>query len=136
MYKTIEQITPEMFTGSGLPEAYAEVAPNPDGWATLVEKLKTLDLEYVGRTPEEFQSIKVPALIMLGDSDGVRFESALEMFTLLGGGVFGDIAGLPHSQLAVIPGSTHVGVMGKTDLLVPMITEFLDAPMPEAGDHQ
>jgi pimeloyl-ACP methyl ester carboxylesterase len=136
VYKTIEQITPEMFTGSGLPEAYAEVAPNPDGWATLVEKLKTLDLEYVGRTPEEFQSIKAPALIMLGDSDGVRLERALEMFTLLGGGVFGDIAGLPHSQLAVIPGSTHVGVMGKTDLLLPMITEFLDAPMPEAGDHQ
>ena len=136
VYTTIEQITPEMFVGTGLLEAYAEVAPNPDGWATLVQKLKTLDLEYVGRTSEEFQSIKAPALIMLGDSDGVRLESALDMFTLLGGGVFGDIAGLPHSQLAVIPGSTHVGVIQKTDLLVPMITAFLDAPMPEAGDPQ
>jgi pimeloyl-ACP methyl ester carboxylesterase len=136
VYTTIEQITPEVFTGSGLPEAYAEVAPNPEGWATLVEKLKKLDLEFVGRTSEEFQSIKAPSLIMLGDSDGVRLESALEMFTLLGGGVFGDIAGLPHSQLAVIPGSTHVGVIEKTDLLLPMITAFLNAPMPEASDRR
>jgi pimeloyl-ACP methyl ester carboxylesterase len=88
-----------------------------------------VDLEFVGRTSEEFQSIKAPALIVIGDSDGVRPESALEMFTLLGGGVFGDIAGLPDSQLAVIPGSTHVGVMEKTDLLLPMITAFLDAPL-------
>lgn len=126
VYATIENITPEEFTGSGLPEAYAEVAPNPDGWATLVEKLKKLDLEYIGRTPEEFRSIKAPTLIVIGDSDGVPPESAVEMFKLLGGGVFGDVAGLPHSQLAVLPGTTHVGVIERTDWLVPMITEFLD----------
>jgi pimeloyl-ACP methyl ester carboxylesterase len=36
VYATVEQITPALFTGSGLPEAYAAVALNPDGWATLV----------------------------------------------------------------------------------------------------
>jgi hypothetical protein len=51
------------------------------------------------------------------------------MFTLLGGGVFGDMAGLPKSQLAVLPGSTHVGIMEKTHLLLPMITVFLDMPV-------
>jgi pimeloyl-ACP methyl ester carboxylesterase len=126
VYATIENITSEVFTGSGLPEAYAEVAPNPDGWATLVEKLKKLDLEYIGRTPEEFQSIRAPTLIIIGDSDGVPPESAVEMFKLLGGGVFGDVAGLPRSQLAVLPGTTHVGVMERTDWLVPMVQEFLN----------
>jgi pimeloyl-ACP methyl ester carboxylesterase len=116
-----------------LPEAYAEVAPNPDDWATLVEKLKKLDLEYVGRTPEEFSSIKAPTLIIIGDSDGVPPESAVEMFKLLGGGVFGDVAGLPRSQLAVLPGTTHVGVIERTDWLVPMIKEFLNTSM-EAPD--
>lgn len=133
VYATIENITPEVFTGSGLPEAYAEVAPDPDGWETLVEKLKKLDLEYVGRTPEEFSSIKAPTLIIIGDSDGVPPESAVEMFKLLGGGVFGDVAGLPRSQLAVLPGTTHVGVMERTDWLVPMIKEFLNTSM-EAPD--
>jgi pimeloyl-ACP methyl ester carboxylesterase len=129
VYATLEHITPEVFTGSGLPESYAKVAPNPDGWVTLVEKVKRVDLEFVGRTAEEFQSIEAPALLMVGDSDGVPLEKVIEMYTLLGGGVFGDIAGLPNSQLAVIPGSTHVGIMEKTDLLLPMITAFLDTPV-------
>jgi pimeloyl-ACP methyl ester carboxylesterase len=112
-----------------LPESYTEVAPNPDGWAALVEKVKRVDSEFVGRTPEEFKSIKAPVLIMIGDSDGIPLEKAVEMFTLLGGGVFGDMAGLPKSQLAVLPGSTHVGIMEKTHLLLPMITVFLDMPV-------
>jgi hypothetical protein len=66
-------------------------------------------------------------LIIVGDSDGVPLDKVVEMFKLLGGGVFGDIAGLPKSQLAVLPGSTHVGVIGQTQLLLPMITAFLDA---------
>ena len=55
------------------------------------------------------------------------------MFRLLGGGVVGDIAGLPHSQLAVLPGTTHVSLVERADWLVSMIGEFLDTPMPEAG---
>ena len=128
VYATLEQITPDVFTGSGLPEAYAAIAPNPAGWPTLVAKVKALDAGFVGRTADEFRSIKAPTLIMVGDSDGVPLDKGTEMFKLLGGGVFGDVAGLPKSQLAIIPGSTHVGVMQQTHLLVPMITAFLDAP--------
>lgn len=50
----------------------------------------------------------------------------------LGGGVIGDLAGLPRHQLAILPGTTHVTVADRVDLLVPMIKAFLDAPMPEA----
>ena len=132
-YPTMESLTPEMFIGSGLPEAYADVAPNPDNWAKLVEKFKKLGVEFIGRTPEEFQSIKAPTLIMIGDSDSVPPEKAVEMFKLLGGGVFGDIVGLPRSQLAVIPGTTHVGIMERADWWIPMIKEFLDKPMEAAG---
>ena len=80
VYATIANLTPEAFTGSGLPEAYAKVAPNPDGWATLVEKVKILDRDYVGRTTEEFRSIDAPMLIIIGDSDGVSPETAVGMF--------------------------------------------------------
>lgn len=55
------------------------------------------------------------------------------MFRLLGGGVIGDLVGLPASQLAVLPGTSHVTVVDRTELLTPMITSFLDAPMPEAA---
>jgi hypothetical protein len=70
-----------------------------------------------------------PALLIAGDSDIVRPEHAVEKFRLLGG-VPGDLAGLPRSQLTGLPGTTHVTLMGRADWLVSMITEFLDAPMP------
>jgi hypothetical protein len=56
------------------------------------------------------------------------------MFRLLGGGVFGDTpAGLPNSQLAVLPGTSHVTVVHRADLLLAIIPPFLDAPMPEGA---
>jgi hypothetical protein len=52
------------------------------------------------------------------------------MFRLLGGGVFGDMpAGLPNSQLAILPGTSHVTIVDRADWLVSMINSFLDAPI-------
>jgi hypothetical protein len=46
--------------------------------------------------------------------------------------VAGDLAGLPASQLAVLPGTTHVTLVHRAELLLAMIPPFLDAPVPEA----
>ena len=94
--------------------------------------MKQLDREFEGWPPEAIQSIKVPTPVMIGDSDVVRPEHAVQMFRLLGSGVAGDVAGLPPSQLAVLPGTTHVGVVDRADWLLSMIPAFLDAPVPEA----
>ena len=56
------------------------------------------------------------------------------MFHLLGGGVFGDTpTGLPDSQLAVLPGTSHVTVVQRVDLLLSIIPAFLDAPVRETA---
>ena len=130
MLETIETITPEAFTGTPWREEYDRIAPNPEDFPTLVAKLKELDLTFVGWPPEDIQAIEAPALVIIGDSDVVRPEHTVEMFRLMGG-VAGDLAGLPSSRLAVLPGTTHVGLVERSDLLVSMIGEFLDAPMPE-----
>jgi hypothetical protein len=67
-------------------------------------------------------------LLIIGDSDIVRPEHTVEMFRLLGGGVVGDLVGLPRSWLAVLPGTTHVTLVDRAEWLISMITEFLDAP--------
>jgi pimeloyl-ACP methyl ester carboxylesterase len=82
---------------------------------------------------EAVRAIPAPTLIVIGDSDGTRPEHAVDMFRLRGGGVFGDLAGLPASQLAVLPGTTHVGMLERADWLVAMVTPFLDAPLPSAA---
>jgi hypothetical protein len=57
------------------------------------------------------------------------------MFRLLGGGVVGDLVGLPRSQLAVLPGTTHVTLTDRAEWLASMILAFLDVPTSEAGDQ-
>ena len=129
--EAIETITPEAFAGTPWREEYDRIAPNPEHFPTLVAKLKELDLTFVGWPPEDIQAIEAPALVIIGDSDVVRPEHAVEMFRLVGGGVAGDLAGLPSSRLAILPGTTHVGLVERSDLLVSMIGEFLDAPILE-----
>ncbi len=129
----LENLQLEHLAGTPWHEEYARIAPNPEDWSTLFEKKRHLDRELPDWPSETIQAIKAPTLIVIGDSDIVRPEHAVEMFRLLGGGVVGDLAGLPHSQLAVLPGTTHVTLVDRADWLFSMIAAFLDAPMPEAG---
>lgn len=128
-----EAISPEMFEGTPGNAEYLRVAPNPDDFPTLVEKIKAANLSPRDWPANAIKAIQAPTLIIAGDSDGVTPEHLVEMFRLRGGGVFGDLAGLPASQLAILPGTSHIGVHERADWIVPMITAFLDAPMPESA---
>lgn len=126
----MEALQPEHLAGSPFQEEYARIAPNLQDWPQLIAKVKQLDREFVDWSPEAIASIKVPTLLIAGDSDIVRPEHVVELFRLLGGGVPGDNVGLPNSQLAVLPGTTHITLMDRAEWLVSMITGFLDVPLP------
>jgi pimeloyl-ACP methyl ester carboxylesterase len=127
------EMTPDMMHGSPWHDEYVRIAPHPEDFPKLFAKKTAMDRQIKDLPAEAISSIKAPTLLIIGDSDLVRPEHAVEMFRLLGGGVFGDTpAGLPASQLAILPGTSHVTVVNRADLLVPMITSFLDAPMPNA----
>jgi pimeloyl-ACP methyl ester carboxylesterase len=117
-------------TGSVWHEAYVRVAPDPDRWPVLVAKNSELDRTFAGWPDEDIQAMTTPMLLIIGDSDIVRPEHTMTMFRLLGGGVIGDLAGLPASQLAVLPGTSHVGLLDRVDWLQSMILEFLGTPAP------
>jgi pimeloyl-ACP methyl ester carboxylesterase len=128
-------ITPEMFAGSPMETEHQRLSPDPDGFPKLVEKLKTLDTTDFAWPEDDIRAIPAPMLIVLGDSDGVRLEHAVELFKLRGGGVMGDLSGLPESQLAVLPGTTHFvppgsGILDRAEWLHAMIAPFLDPPAP------
>jgi pimeloyl-ACP methyl ester carboxylesterase len=136
LLEMIPTITPEAFAGSPIEEAYLRLAPNPDDFPTLVAKLKRLDMEPFAWSVDDIRDIVAPTLLIVGDSDAIRLEHALEMFRLLGGGVMGDLAGLPKSQLAVLPGTTHFvpprsGLLDRAEWLLAMIPASIDAPMLE-----
>ena len=123
---------PEMMVGSPWHAEYMQIAPHPEDFNTLFAKKTQMDQGIKDIPAETIRAIKAPTLLIIGDSDLVRPEHAVEMFRLLGGGVFGDMPpGLPPSQLAILPGASHVTVMQHADLLLSIIPAFLDAPMPE-----
>lgn len=126
----LANMTPEMMFGSPWHDEYMRIAPNPSDFATLFAKKNAMDRQIQDIPAETIAAIAAPTLLIIGDSDIIRPEHAVEMFRLLGGGVAGDVAGLPKSQLAILPGTTHVTVVSRSDLLLAIIPPFLDAPVP------
>jgi len=121
----IDMLQPEMLAGTPFEAEYKEIAPRPEDFAVMVEKIKDLDGRLPEMADETFGGITAPTLFVFGDSDIIRPEHAVELFRLLGGGVAGDNVGLPASRLAILPGTTHITVPYQVDVLVPMITAFL-----------
>jgi hypothetical protein len=69
-------------------------------------------------------------MIVVGDSDVVTLEHVVRLFRLRGGGVMGDLSGLPEAQLAVLPATCHFippgsGMLDRSDWLLSMIPPFL-----------
>lgn len=123
----IDLLTPEMMVGTPWEEEYLRTAPDPEHWPVLLEKIKDLDRSFHGWPASVVRSIAAPVLLAIGDSDIVTNEHAADVFRLFGGGVMGDgPAGLPDSQLAILPGTAHTGVPAKAELLALMIDAFLD----------
>jgi len=123
----IQDLQPEHLAGTPFEESYARVAPRPQDWPVLIEKIKEMDSEVDEWSAEAIRAIGKPALLVYGDSDIVRPEHSAEIFRLFGGGVAGDLAGLPASRLAILPGTTHVTLVHRGEWLSSMIEEFLDA---------
>ncbi|MET0415672.1 MAG: alpha/beta hydrolase [Actinoplanes sp.] len=122
----IQDLRPEHLHGSELHEAYLRTAPDPAGWRRLVAKVAALEANLPEWTPAQIRALAAPTLIVTGDADIVRPEHAVRMFRLLGGGVPGDLTGLPRCRLAVLPGTTHATLPHRAALLAPMVEDFLD----------
>ena len=105
---------------------YQALAPDPGHWPALLAKVQAMELPEI--TQQDIAATSVPILLIIGDSDIVTPEHAVAMFRLLGGGVLGDLAPMPRAQLAVLPGTSHIGVTARADMLATMIPPFLDAP--------
>lgn len=130
----LEALTPEFLAGTPFEEWYLRSAPNPENFSLLVEKIKAFLAKEFAWSEADMRSIAAPTFIVIGDSDTVRPEHTVELFRLLGGGLPADLTGrLPSSQLAILPGTTHLTIVTeRSDRLLPLIEEFLDEPMPES----
>jgi pimeloyl-ACP methyl ester carboxylesterase len=114
----LARATPEDMPAD-LREAYLRTSPHPEQLPAFVARCTRRMLDFQDWSPEVIRAIEAPTLLVIGDADVIRPEHAVEMFRLL-----------PHAQLAVLPGTDHAALMGRADLLLAAIPQFLDAPMP------
>ncbi|MFD6160312.1 alpha/beta fold hydrolase [Nocardia sp. NPDC060256] len=127
----LAELQPEQLYGTPFHNDYLTNAPRPEDFPRLVARVTEHDQH---ASPvfaaDAVRQIKAPTLTVIGDADIIRPEHAVEMFRLFGGGVMGDTpAGLPNAQLAILPGTSHITLVHRPELLLPMIPAFLDAPV-------
>jgi pimeloyl-ACP methyl ester carboxylesterase len=130
--EAVAAMTVDMIAGTPMEARYLAVSPHPDRGHLqgLLDKLGGYDAGDAGWSDDEIRGIAAPTLITVGDCDMVRLEHAVRFLQLRGGDVNGDFEGVPASQLAVFPGTTHFFGLARTALVHEVVTAFLDAPMP------
>ena len=128
----VGEMTVDMIAGTPMEEEYRAKSPHPDQLQGLLDKLGAYDQGFAGWSDDDIRSIAAPTLITLGDCDAIPLEHAVKFLQLRGGDVNGDFVGVPASQLAVFPGTTHFFGLARTDLVRDVVLTFLDAPVPDA----
>jgi pimeloyl-ACP methyl ester carboxylesterase len=126
--EALGEMTVDMIAGTPMEQDYLAKSPNPDKLQDLLDKLGAYDQGFTGWSDDEIREIAAPTLITVGDCDAVTLEHAVRFLQLRGGDVNGDFVGVPASQLAVYPGTTHFFGMARTTLVLDVVTTFLDAP--------
>jgi pimeloyl-ACP methyl ester carboxylesterase len=125
----IGEMTPETFAGSPWEAEYKAVAPHPDNFPRLVEKLVALDTAPQDWPAEAIRGIAAPTLVISGDADIIRPEHSVEIFRLRGGGPSEDFMTAPAAELAILPGTTHLGVIEQPELVATVVEAFFDKPI-------
>jgi pimeloyl-ACP methyl ester carboxylesterase len=126
--EAVGEMTVDMIAGTPMQQEYLAKSPTPDKLQDLLDKLGAFDEGFAGWSDAEVEGIAAPTLITVGDCDAVTLEHAVRFLQLRGGDVNGDFVGVPASQLAVFPGTTHFTGLARTTLVLDVVTTFLDAP--------
>ncbi|NDL59998.1 alpha/beta fold hydrolase [Phytoactinopolyspora sp. XMNu-373] len=131
--EAVGELSVDMIAGTPMEQDYLAKSPNPDQLQGLLDKLGAFDDGFDGWSDVEIEGIAAPTLITVGDCDAVTLEHAVRFLRLRGGDVNGDFVGVPTSQLAVFPGTTHFNGLSRTALVLDVVTTFLDAPTEPAS---
>jgi len=106
---------------------YVAVAPNPDEFPTLLDRMG----EWMRRPYDwsaDVKKLTMPVMLVYGDSDMIRLEHVVEFYKLLGGGQ--KDAGwqrehMSPNRLAILPDVTHYE-MDRAPALPRAVLPFLD----------
>src|SRR5262249_55225272 len=123
----ISNLSAEVFSGSPIEVEYKKLSPTPDDFPKFVKRMLSMNAKEHDLDADKLKDTTAPMFFIFGDADGIRLEHVAEMFRLKGGEVHGDLQPRSASRLAILPNTTHVTLMQRTAVIVPMVNDFLDA---------
>jgi pimeloyl-ACP methyl ester carboxylesterase len=123
----LPKITAEAFKGSPIEAEYKKLSPTPNEFPDFVKHVIAMALKPYDFGADKLKATKAPMFFIHGDADGVRLDHIAEMFRLKGGEIHGDMRPRSASRLAILPNTTHVTLMVRMPVIVPMVNDFLDA---------
>jgi pimeloyl-ACP methyl ester carboxylesterase len=139
VFESIGGLSAKDFAGTPVETAFKKHTPDAKAYDAYLEKMKVLNINDQNISDEEMRSISAKTMVIVGDADGVTLEHALAMFKLRGGGDEGAAASgvlqeAPAARLVVLPAMSHIGLSGESQLLVPMVSAFLDDVPPNTPE--
>jgi pimeloyl-ACP methyl ester carboxylesterase len=109
---------PEMAAFRGMYEAVS-----PDGaehWPVVVNKIADMIRTQPAISTGDLAGISAPTLVLVGDDDLLTLEHTIALYRAI-----------PHSELAVVPGTSHAVPMEKPEQVNRLILDFLtNDPVP------
>ena len=107
--------------------SYATVAPQPQDFPRLLDRMGELMRQPYDYS-EDVKGLRMPVMLVYGDSDMFRPEHVVEFYQLLGGGLRDAGWGrenMSQNRLAILPDLTHYEVFA-SPALVPTVLPFLN----------
>ena len=127
----LPKLTAEAFKDSPIETEYKKLSPTPNEFPNFVKRVIALELKPYDFGASKLKATRAPFLFVHGDADGVRLDHIAEMFRLKGDEIHGDLRPRSESRLAVLPDATHVTLMEKGNVIIPMVNDFLDAKLQQ-----
>ncbi len=117
--------------------AYAAVAPRPEDFPRLLDRMGEAMRQPYDYS-EDVKTLRMPVMLVYGDSDMFRPEHIVEFYHLLGGGLRD--AGwqretMSRNRLAIIPDQTHYDIFASA-ALVPTVLPFLNGETWGASESE
>lgn len=98
--------------------SFERAAPDPAAFDRILERLNAMLSAWPGWTADEIGSIAAPTLVVVGDNDYVEVDHALDFSKRVQNG-----------RLAVLPGTTHLGILQRAEWLESMMASMAEQPV-------
>jgi len=127
-FKHLGRALAEMMRPAPVYQTYAAIAPHPEQFPTLLDKMGELETRSYDWSAE-VAKMATPTMLVYADADSVPTSHAAHFFELLGGGKRDgglDGSGAPKGRLAILPGHTHYNLFESPSVSA-AVEPFLDA---------